>query len=249
MNWDAARIHAGGQGAGRRGALDVSAYLVVGPDDTRGRSAASVVAAAVRAGFTAVQLRAKRQEACEQLALLAAMARAIGEAGGAGRVALLVDDRLDVALAARAMGLPVAGVHVGQKDIPAHICRQFLGKEAVVGLSAHPADLPHLAAEDIEAADYIGTGPLYRTASKPDAGLDADGRFEARSLGEIAAFTKAAPRPVIVGGGLRAADLPAVRRTGAAGFFTISAVAGAEEPEKAARAMLAAWNEAEGAGI
>lgn len=241
MVWDAGKNEAGRQEIDWRRALDVSAYFVVGSEDTLGRPVAAVVAAAVRAGFTAVQLRAKTQEARAQLALLAAISRAIEEAGGEGRVALFVDDRLDVALAARAMGLPVAGVHVGQKDVPAHICRRFLGEKAAVGLSAHPADLPHLAAEDIEAADYIGTGPLYRTASKPDAGIGADGSFAARSLEEIEAFAKAASLPVIVGGGLRPADLPGVRLTGAAGFFAISAVAGAEEPEKAARALLEAW--------
>ena len=224
-----------------RRSLSVAAYLVIGPCDTRGRRVGDIVGAAVRAGFTAVQLRAKEAPAREQLALLREAAQAIEAAGAAARVPLLVDDRLDVALAARSLGIAVAGVHVGQQDVPAHLCRRFLGEGAIVGLSAHPADLPQLAPADLAAADYIGTGPLHRTASKPDAGLEADGSFAARSLTEIAAFAEASPVPVIVGGGVKAADLSAIKATGAAGFFVISAVAAAPDAEQAARELVAAW--------
>ena len=135
----------------------------------------------------------------------------------------------------------VAGVHVGQKDVSAHICRRFLGEAAIVGLSAHPKDLPRLAPEDLAAVDYIGTGPLHATASKPDAGVEADGSFRTRSLAEIAAFVQKSPVPVIVGGGVKAADLPAIKAAGAAGFFVISAVAAAADAEGAAREMVAVW--------
>ncbi|MFC2741529.1 MAG: thiamine phosphate synthase, partial [Selenomonas sp.] len=226
-----------------RARLSVAAYLVIGPRDTKGRRVGEIVKAAVRAGFTAVQLRAKEESAREQIALLGEAARAIEAAGASSRVPLLVDDRLDVALAAREMGVAVAGVHVGQKDVSAHICRRFLGEAAIVGLSAHPKDLPRLAPEDLAAVDYIGTGPLHATASKPDAGVEADGSFRTRSLAEIAAFVQKSPVPVIVGGGVKAADLPAIKAAGAAGFFVISVVAAAADAEGAAREMVARWRE------
>lgn len=226
-----------------RARLSVAAYLVIGPRDTKGRRVGEIVKAAVRAGFTAVQLRAKEESAREQIALLGEAARAIEAAGASSRVPLLVDDRLDVALAAREMGVAVAGVHVGQKDVSAHICRRFLGEAAIVGLSAHPKDLPRLVPEDLAAVDYIGTGPLHATASKPDAGVEADGSFRTRSLAEIAAFVQKSPVPVIVGGGVRAADLPAIKAAGAAGFFVISVVAAAADAEGAAREMVARWRE------
>lgn len=226
-----------------RARLSVAAYLVIGPRDTKGRRVGEIVKAAVRAGFTAVQLRAKEESAREQIALLGEAARAIEAAGASSRVPLLVDDRLDVALAAREMGVAVAGVHVGQKDVSAHICRRFLGEAAIVGLSAHPKDLPRLAPEDLAAVDYIGTGPLHATASKPDAGVEADGSFRTRSLAEIAAFVQKSPVPVIVGGGVKAADLPAIKAAGAAGFFVISVVAAATDAEGAAREMVARWRE------
>ena len=226
-----------------RARLAVAAYLVIGPRDTKGRRVGEIVKAAVRAGFTAVQLRAKEESAREQIALLGEAARAIEAAGASSRVPLLVDDRLDVALAAREMGVAVAGVHVGQKDVSAHICRRFLGEAAIVGLPAHPKDLPRLAPEDLAAVDYIGTGPLHATASKPDAGVEADGSFRTRSLAEIAAFVQKSPVPVIVGGGVKAADLPAIKAAGAAGFFVISVVAAAADAEGAAREMVARWRE------
>lgn len=226
-----------------RARLSVAAYLVIGPRDTKGRRVGEIVKAAVRAGFTAVQLRAKEESAREQIALLGEAARAIEAAGASSRVPLLIDDRLDGALAAREMGVAVAGVHVGQKDVSAHICRRFLGEAAIVGLSAHPKDLPRLAPEDLAAVDYIGTGPLHATASKPDAGVEADGSFRTRSLAEIAAFVQKSPVPVIVGGGVKAADLPAIKAAGAAGFFVISAVAAAADAEGAAREMVARWRE------
>ena len=226
-----------------RARLSVAAYLVIGPRDTKGRRVGEIVKAAVRAGFTAVQLRAKEESARGQIALLGEAAREIEAAGASSRVPLLVDDRLDVALAAREMGVAVAGVHVGQKDVSAHICRRFLGGAAIVGLSAHPKDLPRLAPEDLAAVDYIGTGPLHATASKPDAGVEADGSFRTRSLAEIAAFVQKSPVPVIVGGGVKAADLPAIKAAGAAGFFVISAVAAAADAEGAARKMVARWKD------
>ena len=226
-----------------RARLSVAAYLVIGPRDTKGRRVGEIVKAAVRAGFTAVQLRAKEESAREQIALLGEAARAIEAAGASSRVPLLVDDRLDVALAAREMGVAVAGVHVGQKDVSAHICRRFLGEAAIVGLSAHPKDLPRLAPEDLAAVDYIGTGPLHATASKPDAGVEADGSFRTRSLAEIAAFVQKSPVPVIVGGGVKAADLPAIKAAGVAGFIVISVVAAAADAEGAAREMVARWRE------
>ena len=99
-----------------RSHLAVTAYLVIGPRDMKGRRVGEIVKAAVCAGFTAVQLRAKEESAREQIALLGEAARAIEAAGAAASVPLLVDDRLDVALAAREMGVAVSGVHVGQKD-------------------------------------------------------------------------------------------------------------------------------------
>ncbi len=117
--------------------LDISAYLVVGPENTLGRDVSDVVRDAVRAGFTCVQIRSKACSARELIDCAAGAARVIAQGGQkATRSRFLVDDRLDVVLAAREAGVKVDGVHVGQSDIPVEVCRKLLGPDAIVGLSA-----------------------------------------------------------------------------------------------------------------
>ena len=116
--------------------LDISAYLVLGPENTLGRPVGDVVAQALDAGFTCIQVRSKVASAREIIALTGDAAQAIAQAGKTGQVALLIDDRLDCVLAAREQGIAVDGVHVGQSDIPVEVCRKLLGPDAIVGLSA-----------------------------------------------------------------------------------------------------------------
>ena len=227
---------------GIRETFDLSAYLVVGPENTLGRPVADIVRAALRGGFTCVQVRAKHSEAREILALCEGVADVIRSLGREDDVALLVDDRLDVVLAAREAGLKVDGVHVGQGDVPPAVCRKYLGEEAIVGLSARrEALLDYIRTVDTSGIDYFGTGPFHASASKPDAGRSADGRVVTRSLSELAELCRISPLPVVVGGGVTAADLSAIRQTGAAGFFVIRAVAGAADPERAAEELVRGW--------
>ena len=222
--------------------LDISAYLVVGPENTGGRPVKEIVRAAVQAGFTCVQVRSKVASAREMIELTRQAAAVIAAAGKAETTALLVDDRLDVVLAARQLGIKVDGVHVGQSDIPPEICRAYLGEEAVVGLSAPTGELlDYVRTADVRAIDYFGAGPLHETATKPDCGLDENGNIMTRSFQELTALATCSPLPVVVGGGVKCRDLPALAATGVAGFFVVSAVAGAKEPAKAAQEMVTLW--------
>ena len=99
--------------------FDISAYLVVGPENTLGRPVADVIRAAVANGFTCLQIRSKTASARELIALCREAADVLRELGKSDEVVLLVNDRLDVALAAREAGIKVDGIHVGQSDIPA----------------------------------------------------------------------------------------------------------------------------------
>ncbi|MBR5381808.1 MAG: thiamine phosphate synthase [Oscillospiraceae bacterium] len=226
-----------------RGRVDVSAYLVVGPENTEGRSVREIVAAAVAAGFTCVQIRSKEASARELIALTREAAQVITAA--ARRVTLLVDDRLDVVLAARQLGVKVDGVHVGQSDIPPEVCRACLGEEAVVGLSARTdALLDYVQGADVGPVDYFGAGPLHETATKPDCGRNAEGRVVTRSFAELRELARVSPIPVVVGGGVKLADIAPLKATGVDGFFVVSAVAGAPDPREAAAALVDAWREA-----
>lgn len=228
-----------------RKALDLSSYLIVGPENTKGRPVPDIVREALDAGFTCVQVRSKIATAREMLALVRACADVRAELGLAERVALLVDDRLDLVLAARALGIAVDGVHVGQTDVPPDICRELLGPEAIVGLSAPREELLHyIRAGDLSIVDYLGAGPLRPTVSKPDAGLLADGTRHLRTMDELRTLAQVSPVPIVVGGGVKKADLPAIQATGAAGFFVISAVAGADDPARAAEELVTTWQQA-----
>ena len=223
--------------------IDLSAYLVIGPENTSGRPVARVIAEAVRAGFTFVQIRAKGADAREVIELTRAAADVIAAQGKSDAVSLVMNDRLDCVLAAREQGIKVDGVHVGQTDIPVEICRKYLGADAIVGLSARTTELlDYVAHCDTACIDYFGAGPLHPTATKPEAGRTASGEIVTRSLDELAALHRISPVPVVVGGGVKAADLPALRATGVEGFFVISAVAGAEHPYSAAEELVCLWN-------
>lgn len=221
--------------------FDLSAYLVIGAENTT-RPVEEVVAMAVRAGFTFVQVRSKISTAREIILTLKNCADVIAALGKSENVALVVNDRLDIALAAREAGIKVDGVHVGQSDIPPEVCKKYLGENSIVGLSARTENLLEYAkTADISRVDYFGAGPLHETATKPDCGKNSSGIVITRTFDELTELAKISAIPVVVGGGVKVSDIPALAATGVAGFFVVSAVAGAENPYAAAVELVKAW--------
>ncbi|WP_308191617.1 MULTISPECIES: thiamine phosphate synthase [Agromyces] len=213
-----------------RTALDLSLYLVTDPALCGARGIVEVVSEAVAGGVRVVQLRDKGAEASSLLAQLEALAAAID-----GRAALLVNDRLDVALAARASGLPVDGVHLGQGDATVVVARERLGAEAIVGLTANGA--AHLDAVDRlprGTVDYLGVGVIRPTSTKPDhpPALGVDG------FARVAAATEL---PCVAIGGVGLADVVPLREAGAAGVAVVSALCAADDPRAAAREFVLGW--------
>lgn len=222
--------------------LDISSYLVIGPENTTGRPVAPIVKDAVEAGFTCVQIRSKVASARELIELTRQAADAIAQTGKSDQVALLVDDRLDVVLAAKKQGIKVDGIHVGQSDIPVDVCREYLGNDSVIGLSAQTHELmEYMKTADVRGIDYFGVGPLHETSTKPDCGLDTNGKVVTRSLADLAELARLSPIPVVVGGGVKLADIPQLAKTGVDGFFVVSAVAGADDPKAEAAKLAKAW--------
>lgn len=212
--------------------LDLSVYLVTDAEACRsaGRSVVETVAAAVAGGATAVQLREKDSSARAFLRLVTAVSAVLPEG-----VALFVNDRVDVYAAARARGVRVTGVHVGQSDLPVSTVRAIAGPDAVIGLSAStPAQLTAAAADPAGVA-YVGIGALHPTATKRDA-PDPLGHER------FAALCAASPLPAVAIGGVTAADLPVLRRSGAAGAAFVSAICAADDPGRAARELRAVWD-------
>lgn len=223
--------------------VDISAYLVVGRENTNDRPVAQIVEDAVRAGFTCVQIRSKTASALEMIEDCRQSADAIAKLGKSDSVALLVDDRLDIVLAAREMGIKVDGLHVGQSDIPVSICRKFLGKDSIIGLSAPTKDLiEYVQTTDVSEIDYFGAGPVHETATKPDCGMDENGKVITKTFEELTELAKKSPVPVVVGGGVKLNDIAPLKKTEIGGFFVVSAVAGAENPYEEAKKLVDAWN-------
>lgn len=226
-----------------RDRFDLRAYFVVGPDDTKGRPVADVVAAALRGGATFIQLRAKHADARELTAMAEAIAAVIAQAGKADTVAFVIDDRVDAAWQCRELGIKVDGVHIGQDDMAPEQARALIGPDAIIGLSAET--LPHIEAANALPSgtiDYIGAGPLHYTATKPDAAaVEADGTKHALGIAGAQLLCEASRYPVVVGGGVHADDVPALARTAAAGWFVVSTIAAADDPERATRELLQAW--------
>lgn len=184
-----------------------------------GRTHVDVARAAVEGGATVVQLREKGASSRE----LYELARAIREITSGTRTLFIVNDRVDIALAAEA-----DGAHVGPDDLPWREARRLLGQDCILGVSAGTPEEVALAEE--AEADYLGVGPAYATGSKADAG-EAIGP---EGVARIAALTR---KPVVAIGGITAANAAPIWRSGARGIAVISAVAGAEDMAGAIRAL------------
>ncbi len=174
-----------------------------------------------------MQLRAKHATDREVLA----WGRTIRDLTRAHDVRFTVNDRFDLALACGA-----DGVHLGQNDLPpARIPREVRARLAV-GRSTH--DDAQLRTACGEAVDYLAFGPVFATHSKRDPD-------PVRGLERLEAAARfAAPRPLIAIGGIEVARVAAVRAAGASGFAVIGAVAGADDPTAAVRALARAWDDA-----
>lgn len=211
----------------------LAGYLVTDAALSGPRGVLEVIRAAVAGGIGTVQLRDKSASARElyELALAAA-------ALTSGRAVLLVDDRVDVALAARAAGVPVDGVHVGQSDLPVERVRALLGPGAIVGLTANTGEhLAAAAALPVGTVDYLGVGVIRPTRTKPDHPTPL-------GVAGFAAIAHATSLPCVAIGGVTAADAAALRPAGAAGLAVVSAICAAPDPEAATRELLAAWKSA-----
>ena len=234
--------------ASMRNCFDLRAYFVVGPDDCKGRPLTDVVDQALNGGATFIQLRAKGADARELTAMAQDIAQIIEDNDRSDTVAFVIDDRVDVVWQARQKGIKVDGVHIGQTDMEPREARALLGDDAIVGLSAETESLVRLINELPDGCiDYIGAGPLHVSTTKPEASVGGnDGSGRTLDAAQINTICSACEFPIVVGGGVTAADMPMLARTKAAGWFAVSSIAGADDPEAATRAMVEGWKAVRG---
>ncbi|MBP2216451.1 thiamine phosphate synthase [Arthrobacter sp. CAN_C5] len=208
----------------------LSLYLVTDTGLCQPTPVADVVAAAVAGGATMVQVRDKNASTRGLLQLLLAVAESVGSI-----VPVLVDDRVDVFLAARARGAQVAGVHVGQSDLPVHLVRSIVGPGAIVGLSAATGSEIGTAHNlPASTVDYLGIGAIHATATKADHPdpLGTEG---------FGALASGSSLPCVAIGGIGVSDVRPLRDAGAAGVAVVSAVCASTDPEAAARELAGQW--------
>ena len=199
----------------------------------RPRALSDVVREALAAGAPTIQLRLKSASARELLEAAQTLMPIVRSAGAL----FIVNDRLDVALAAGA-----DGVHLGPDDLPVKDVRRVTGARAVdadarsgvadtfiVGYSTDTTD--EAARAEAEGADYLGVGAVYATANKSDAG-------DVIGLEGLRRVVKAVSIPVVAIGGITPERAPAVAKAGACGSAAIGAVMSAAEPAEAVRELL-----------
>ena len=173
----------------------------------------------IAGGADTIQLREKRGSTRRMIEVAKSMAAVCRHAA----VPLIVNDRIDVAIAADA-----DGVHLGQSDFPIPLARRLLGEYKIIGGSAATLDEAKICLAD--GADYVGFGPVYPTSSKEDAG-PVSGREILRQVVETI------PLPIIAIGGISAENVHEVMKAGAYGIAVISAVCCQIDPEGATRAL------------
>ena len=206
------------RGAGRP-APDYSLYLVTDSDLSLGRPLAQIVRAAVDGGVTCVQVREKACSTREYIERLMPIRVLLQERG----VPLIVNDRVDVALAVEA-----DGIHLGQTDMPLCMARQIAGDRLLIGISC---EAPEDAVEaERGGAAYVSVSPVFATPTKTDTA-------PALGLDGLRAIRAAVRLPVVTIGGINAANAAAVIRAGADGICVVSAIVAASDPCAAARSL------------
>jgi thiamine-phosphate pyrophosphorylase len=212
-------------------AVDVRLYALVDPDRDGGRDLAELARLVTRGGATLVQLRDKHGDTRAMVERARAVKAALAPFG----VPLLINDRVDVALAAGA-----DGAHVGQDDMAVADARRLLGPKAIIGLSIKT--VAQAAAAPIDLLDYVGIGGVFATTSKDNTSAPIGPTGLAR-IAEV--FRKRAPKfPLCAIAGIDATNAASAIAAGADGVAVISALSLASDPQAAARKLRAVVDEA-----
>ena len=200
--------------------FDLSLYLVTDRPLSGGRDMAWIVREAAAGGVTMVQLREKECSTAEFVALARELKAALTPLG----IPLIINDRIDVALAVDA-----DGVHIGQSDMPYETARALLGKEKIIGLSVETMD-EVLAANELDV-DYIGISPVYATPTKTDTltpfGLEGIEQVMQQSRHRCVAI-----------GGMNRNTIGEVIARGVEGVAVVSAIVAAESPREASAELV-----------
>ena len=202
----------------RKEDIDYSVYLVTDRRNKTDEEFLNIIEEAIKGGTTIVQLREKTASTKEFYELALRVKEITSRYG----VPLLINDRIDIALA-----VDSEGVHIGQDDMPADIAREIIGDDKILGVSASTVDEAKKA--EMESADYIGSGAVFPTATKDDA--------DSVSKEELKEIVDSIDIPVVAIGGITVKNANTLKGSGIAGFSVVSAIMSAEDPKEASRKL------------
>ncbi len=199
--------------------MDWTLYVITDAQLSRGRSHLEVAREAIKGGASLIQFRDKEMTTRQ----LVETAGKIKELTEGADIPLIINDRLDVALAVDA-----DGVHVGQDDMPAALARQLIGPHKILGVSASTVEEARQA--EREGANYVSASPVFTTPTKPDAPPPT-------GLEGLRAIVEAVNLPVIAIGGIDEKNAAEVMEAGAQGVAVISVVVSALDIAATARRL------------
>lgn len=201
---------------------DLSLYLVTDKSDDVEKFL-NTIEEAIKGGTTVVQIREKTADTLD-FYNLALKVKKITEKYG---VPLIINDRLDIALAVDA-----DGVHVGQSDMPCDVTRRLIGQDKILGVSAATIEEAKKAEKD--GADYIGTGAVFPTQTKDDA--------DSVTKEELEKIVESIDIPVVAIGGINLENAHELKDTGIAGLSVVSAIMSSDDPKKSSEELLNIFN-------
>lgn len=196
--------------------LDLTLYLVTDSRCREDEAFYETIESACKGGITVLQLREKEMSG----RVLLERARKVKRITDRYKIPLIIDDRLDIAMAVDA-----AGVHLGQEDLPVSVARKLLGPTKIIGATTKTVEQAQKAME--EGADYLGVGAIYPTTTKVKTVIT-----KVSTLNEICQTTSI---PVIAIGGLNESNCEVLRESPIQGIAVVSAIMKAENPEEATR--------------
>lgn len=198
---------------------DLALYLVTDRELSNGRPLDKIVEDAVKGGVTMVQLREKDCSSRDFYDIALQIKKVLTDY----HIPLIINDRLDIALAIDADGL-----HIGQSDIPWQVARKILGKDKIIGLSVE--NMQEVIEANEADVDYIGISPVFSTMTK----MDTQSPFGLEGVRMAASLTK---HPTVAIGGINIHNAKAIVEAGANGIAVVSAIVSTENPEEAAREL------------
>ncbi|MBQ6512731.1 thiamine phosphate synthase [Methanobrevibacter sp.] len=202
--------------------IDLSLYLVTDNSDDEEKFL-NTIEEAIKGGVSVVQIREKTADTLDFYNL----ALKVKEITTKYNIPLIINDRVDVALA-----IDADGVHVGQSDMPCDVTRKLIGPDKILGVSAATIDEAKKAESD--GADYIGTGAVFPTSTKDDA--------PSVTKQELKEIVESINIPVVAIGGINLENACELIDTGIAGLSVVSAIMSSDNPKKSSEELLKIFN-------